>query len=143
LLSCTGAGAGFFWEVQRIFCPSFLKKLLCDKPFPYKFSVTVGTFYFNLAYCHRLENRKFGTWYLVRNNPTEKRTLGCAKALSEVSLFSTLSISLTVMRLVAPFTYNCCCQQENLITSTAEDIYVRCKKGCRINNSSITEKFRG
>jgi len=51
--------------------------------FSYKFYVAVGTLCFPLPCCHRLDNRKFGTWNLVLNNPTEKSTLGCERTLSE------------------------------------------------------------
>jgi len=61
LYRLTDVGAGNFLGVQRIFCqnfPKFAEKLLCDKISPYKFSVAVGTFYFPLPSCHRLENGK-------------------------------------------------------------------------------------
>jgi len=38
-----------------------------------QFSVAVGTLYFQLSCYHRLENRKFGTWNFVLNNPTAKQ----------------------------------------------------------------------
>jgi len=56
--------AGNFFGVQRI-CwlnfSNFGRKLLCDKLSQAKFSPAVGTLYFSLPYCHRLDNRKFGT----------------------------------------------------------------------------------
>jgi len=53
------------------------EKLLCGKLSPYKFSAAVGTLYFPLPFCHRLENIKFDTWNLVLNNPAEKSTRSC------------------------------------------------------------------
>ena len=58
-----GVGAGNLWREHIFFArisPHLPEKLLCDKLSPYKFSVAVGTLYV-LPYCHRLENRKFGT----------------------------------------------------------------------------------
>jgi len=67
-----------------------LEKLFCDNLFPFKFSVAVDTFYFPLPSWHRLKNRKVGTLNLVLNNPTEKRTLRCARTMSEARWLSTI-----------------------------------------------------
>jgi len=40
----------------------FPRKKLCNKFSPYKYSLAVGRLYFPLPCCHRLGNRKFGTW---------------------------------------------------------------------------------
>ena len=78
-----------FFCAQIIFCPNFPNfawNTLCDKLFPYKFSVAVDSLCFPLPSCHRLENRKFGEiWF----NPIEKSTLGCARSLSEASCLIT------------------------------------------------------
>jgi len=51
-----GVGAGNLLWVQKILCPNLPEELLCDK-----FSVVVGSLYFPVPSCHRLENRKVGT----------------------------------------------------------------------------------
>jgi len=61
---CIGVGAGTFVVVQRIYCQNFRRfaqKCLCDKRSPYKFSAAVGSIYFPLPNCYRLENIKFDT----------------------------------------------------------------------------------
>ena len=76
-----------FFGVQSIFCPnfpSFARKLLCDKCYPYKLTVAVDIL-FSLS-CHRLKNIKFPSWSLVLN-PIEKSTL---RTLSKTSWLSTL-----------------------------------------------------
>jgi len=63
-----GAGVGNLWGVQTIFCPNypkFARKIFMRQTFSPKCSVAVGTLYFPLSYCHKLENRKFGTWNLA------------------------------------------------------------------------------
>jgi len=103
-----GVGAGNFLGVLGICWPNFPKfsqRLFCDKRSPYRFSVVVGTCYFPLPCCHRLESRAFGTWNLVLYNPTEKSTLGCARTLSEATWISTLSICFTYLRFGVPFAF--------------------------------------
>jgi len=59
-----------FLEYKGYFAQIFLnlpQTILCNKRSPYKLSVVAGTLYFPLSSCHRLENRKFGTWNLVLN----------------------------------------------------------------------------
>jgi len=88
----------------------FVLKILCHKCSPFKFSVAVGTLYFLVQSWRGLENRKFGTWNLLLNYPTEKSTLSRAKTLSEASPLS--------IREHLPHSFeffhshsSCCCQR--------------------------------
>jgi len=78
---CTGVGAGKVLRVERYFArifPNSPEKLLCDKLYPYKFSVAVGTIYFLLPCCHKLENRKYGTWnYVLKKKQLKKYAWLC------------------------------------------------------------------
>jgi len=74
--------AGTFWGRKGYFAetsPDLPEKVLCNKHSPYKFRVTLGTLYFPLPVLAKIENRTFGTWNLVLDNPTDKRTQGLIK----------------------------------------------------------------
>jgi len=105
-----GVGTGNFWEVKRIVYPARIypnlpEKILCDKFSLYKFSVVSDTFCFPPPCCHTLENRKFGTWNLVFNHPTENVRWLCKNIVrSQLTLSVVYSyICLAVLRFGVPF----------------------------------------
>jgi len=70
--------------VQRTFArisPNLPEKLLCDKLSLYKFSVIVGTFYFPLLCCHRLDyiNLVLEVWFLITQLNKSKKYAGLCK----------------------------------------------------------------
>jgi len=91
LQTSAGVGAGKFVWVQRIFWPNysrFARKPFMRRVFSKQFFCSCCYFIFSSMLPYRLlENRKFSSWNLIHNHPTEKKqpVLGCARTLSKAS----------------------------------------------------------
>ena len=86
--------------------------------------------------CHRLENRKFGTWNLALNDPTEK--IAYARLFKNICQKPAGSVSLSTYLTVLKFgfhSHSSCCQQGTsqlaevglkLLPSLNTNIYMMC-----------------